>query len=222
MSQTAGNMEKVITKKVRIKYLLHLPDGYEKASPKKWPMILFLHGSGERGDDLERVKMHGIPMIAERDPSFPFIALSPQCPEDSADSSWLGEQDAVMTLVNEIITNYNVDPNRLYLTGLSMGGYGTWYLAAEYPGRFAAIAPICGGGNPKRIKELSGTPTWVFHGKKDDVVPVSESEKMVEILRTHGADVRFTIYPDLNHDSWTVTYENPDLYTWFLSHSLTR
>jgi predicted peptidase len=221
MSQTAKKMEKEITKKVKINYLLHLPDGYEKAAPKKWPLIIFLHGSGERGEDLAQVKKYGIPMIAEQNPSFPFIVVSPQCPEDSADSSWLVEQDAVMTLVNEIIASHNVDPNRVYLTGLSMGGYGTWYLAAEYPGRFAAIAPICGGGNPKRIKELIRTPTWVFHGKKDEVVPLAESEIMVELLRTQGGDVRLTIYPELNHDCWTETYENPDLYTWFLSHALT-
>jgi predicted peptidase len=217
MSQNAYKAEIEITKKVQIKYLLHLPDGYKQPSQKKWPLILFLHGSGERGDDLELVKKHGISMIAERDPSFPFIALSPQCPEDSA---WIVERDAVMALVDEIMANYNVDPNRLYLTGLSMGGYGTWYLAAEYPGRFAAIAPICGGGNPKRIQELIGTPTWVFHGAKDDIVPLAESEKMVEMLRTNGGDVNFTIYPELNHNSWTETYENADLYAWFLGHSL--
>jgi predicted peptidase len=222
MSQTAFKMEKEIIKIVQIKYLLHLPDGYEKGSPQQWPLILFLHGAGERGDDLERVKAYGIPKIVERDPSFPFLVLSPQCPEDSADSSWLVEQDAVMVLLDDITANYNVDPNRIFLTGHSMGGYGTWYLATEYPGRFAAIAPICGGGNPKRVKNLIGTPTWVFHGAKDDIVPLAESEEMVKLLLENGGDVKFVIYPESGHDSWTETYENPDLYAWFLRHSLTQ
>lgn len=217
MSQTANKLEKEITKKVRMKYLLHIPDHYEKESSIKWPLILFLHGAGERGDDLELVKAHGIPMIAERDPSFPFITISPQCPEDSF---WNAEQDGLMALVDEIIANFNVDPDRLYLTGLSMGGYGTWHLAAEYPGRFAAIAPICGGGNPNRIHELIGTPTWAFHGAKDDIVPITESKKMVDTLRENGGNVSFTIYPESNHNSWTETYNNPELYSWFLGHSL--
>ncbi|WP_019423418.1 prolyl oligopeptidase family serine peptidase [Paenibacillus sp. OSY-SE] len=217
MSQTVLRMEKELKKKVQLNYLLHLPDGYEKGSPKKWPLILFLHGAGECGDDIELVKIHGIPKIVEQKPDFPFVAVSPQCP---ADSSWNVEQDAVMALVDEITAHHNVDSKRIYLTGLSMGGYGTWHLAAEYPGRFAAIAPICGGGNPKRINELKGTPVWVFHGAKDNVVPLAKSEEMVSTLRANGGDVKFTVYPDLKHNSWTTTYDNPELYAWFLSHSI--
>lgn len=218
MSQAACRMEKEIKKKVQLNYLLHLPEGYEKDSPKKWPLILFLHGAGERGNDIELVKIHGIPKIAEQDPKFPFIAISPQCPKHSY---WEAEQDAVMALLDEITANYNVNAKQIYMTGLSMGGQGTWHLAAEYPGRFAAIAPICGGGDPERINTLKGTPVWVFHGAKDSVVPLAASEKMVDTLRANSGDrdVKFTIYPDLNHDSWSKTYSNPELYAWLLSHS---
>jgi predicted peptidase len=113
-----------------------------------------------------------------------------------------------------------VDVNRIYLTGLSMGGYGSWTLAAAHPERFAAMAPICGGGDPADAKKLKDIPTWVFHGAKDEVVPPKASEDMVEAIKTEGGDIRYTLYPEANHDSWSETYDNPELYTWFLSHSL--
>ncbi|TNJ67700.1 phospholipase [Paenibacillus hemerocallicola] len=218
MSQSAYRMEKEIRKNVQLNYLLHLPEQYGKQAGVKWPLIVFLHGSGERGDDIEKVKIHGIPKIAERDPSFPFIALSPQCPKDSY---WNIEQDGVMALLDEIVTGYNVDTSRIYLSGLSMGGYGTWKLACDYPDRFAAIAPICGGGDPYRAKALKHTPVWAFHGAKDSVVSIGESEQMVERLKAGGGNVRFTVYPDADHNSWTETYDNPELYEWMLRHSRT-
>ncbi|MDF2720092.1 MAG: phospholipase/Carboxylesterase [Paenibacillus sp.] len=218
MSQSAYRMEKEIRKNVQLNYLLHLPEQYGKQAGVKWPLIVFLHGSGERGDDIEKVKIHGIPKIAERDPSFPFIALSPQCPKDSY---WNIEQDGVMALLDEIVTGYYVDTSRIYLSGLSMGGYGTWKLACDYPDRFAAIAPICGGGDPYRAKALKHTPVWAFHGAKDSVVSIGESEQMVERLKAGGGNVRFTVYPDADHNSWTETYDNPELYEWMLRHSRT-
>lgn len=217
MSQIAYRMEKNITKNVKLNYLLHLPEPYEQRADETWPLILFLHGAGERGNDIEKVKIHGIPKIAERNPAFPFIACSPQCPKDS---DWRIERDAVMALLDEIVTGYRVDKRRIYLTGLSMGGYGTWDLACEYPGEFAAIVPICGGGNPERAKALIHTPVWVFHGAQDNIVPIRESEKMVERLQAIGGDVKFTVYPDANHNSWTETYDNPELYEWMLGQSL--
>lgn len=217
MSQAACRMEKEIIMKVQLNYLLHLPNGYEKESPQKWPLILFLHGMGERGDDMEKVKVHGIPKIVEQEPGFPFIAVSPQCP---ADSFWNAEHDAVIALLDEIAANYNVDSNRIYLTGLSMGGYGTWHLASVYPGRFAAIVPICGGGNPERAEALKKTPVWAFHGAKDEAVPLKESEKMVDALRACGGNAQLTVYPEAKHDSWTETYANPEVYAWLLRHSL--
>jgi predicted peptidase len=109
-------------------------------------------------------------------------------------------------------------PNRVYLTGLSMGGYGTWHLAAAQPERFAAIAPICGGGNPAQANKLKNLPVWAFHGTKDHVVPLSESEIMVFALKAHNGNIKFTVYPEVEHDSWTQTYNNPELYEWFLQH----
>ena len=205
---------------VYLNYLLFLPKRYGADSEKKWPLILFLHGAGERGDDLERIKRHGIPKIVEQQEDFEFIAVSPQCP---ADSTWVAEIGALNALLDEIVATHTVDTTRIYLTGLSMGGYGTWHLATAYPERFAAIAPICGGGLPEmgfpeRVCALKDTPVWNFHGAKDPVVPIEESEVLVNTLQECGGDVRFTIYPDAQHDAWTQTYVNPELYEWFLRH----
>lgn len=219
MTQQACTLDTTISKRVRLAYWLHLPQGYG-AGGRRWPLILFLHGMGERGDQLELVKRHGIPKIAEEWSDFPFIAVSPQCP---ADSIWSLQQDALLALLDEILGHYAADPARVYLTGLSMGGYGTWELASAHPERFAAIAPICGGGSPflgfpARVCALKDVPVWAFHGAKDTVVPLDESAKMVEALRAFGGNVRFTVYPEAGHDAWTETYANPELYAWFLSH----
>lgn len=204
-----------ITRAVNLNYLLYLPPDYDHKT--SWPLILFLHGRGERGDDLELVKKHGIPKRLADGAHFPFIIVAPQCP---AGSYWTEELDALSALLDQVIDNYNVAVNRVYLTGLSMGGRGTWYLAGRCPQRFAAIAPICAGSHPWAAQErLAGVPAWVFHGAADPVVPVSESEKMVEYLKAAGGDVRLTVYPGIEHDSWTATYNNTELYEWFLSHS---
>ena len=215
-------LEAQITRTVKLNYLLHLPDGYNTEQGQTWPLILFLHGAGERGDDLSLVKTHGIPKVAMLLDEFPFIAVSPQCPSDHWWSDYL---EVLIALLDETIASYAVDPGRIYLTGLSMGGFGTWHLAVEYPDRFAAIAPICGGGVwaygfPERVCAIKHLPTWVFHGAKDAVVPLESSEVLVEALQACGGNVRFTVYPEAEHDSWTETYENPELYQWFLSHAL--
>jgi len=216
MSQQAHTFEVQITRTVRLDYLLYLPKGYGTDPQKKWPLILFLHGRGERGDDLELVKIHGIPKIVEQRDDLPFIAVSPQC---SKDSMWMVEVEALNALLDEVVTKYAVDTDRIYLTGLSMGGFGTWRLATAYPERFAAIVPICGGGDPEKVGVLRDVPVWVFHGAKDPFVQLSESEEMVDALKACGGNVRFTVYPDVEHDSWTRTYDNPELYEWFLQHT---
>ena len=205
---------------VRLNYLLFLPKIYGADPRKKWPLILFLHGMGERGSDLELVKKHGIPKIAEQQKDFEFIAVSPQCP---ADSLWTSELGALNALLDEIVETHAVDRACIYLTGLSMGGYGTWHLATVYPERFAAIAPICGGGMPlvgfpEKVCALRDVPVWAFHGAKDPVVPIAESEKMVNALKECDGNVKLTVYPDAEHDSWTETCGNPELYAWFLGH----
>jgi predicted peptidase len=211
--QQPKEFEKEIKVKVKLHYLLFLPERYDKAD-KRWPMILFLHGSGESGRDLNKVKIHGPPKIVETKKDFPFILVSPQCP--NSHRGW--GPNALNALLADIVSHYKVDRERIYLTGLSMGGYGTWALAAAYPHWFAAIAPICGGGDPDDAKCLKGLPIWVFHGAKDKTVPLARSQEMVDALRKVGADVRLTVYPAAGHDSWTQTYDNPELYKWLLKH----
>jgi predicted peptidase len=200
-----------ISKKVSLPYLLYKP-----TTPKgKLPLVMFLHGAGERGNNLELVKYHGIPKLIEQGQDFPFIAVSPQCPKDSW---WPLELEALKGLLDDIMTKHNVDKKRIYLTGLSMGGYGTWYLAGLYPKTFAAIAPICGGGDFVLGKQLTHMPIWAFHGDKDDVVPLAESQRMVDIVKKAGGKAKLTVYKNVDHDSWTKTYNNPKLYEWLLHH----
>jgi predicted peptidase len=203
--------EKEVITRMKLEYLLFLPEGYE-TSEKEYPLILFLHGAGESGSGLERIKKHGMPKVLETRRDLPFIVVSPQ----SLGRGW--NPEALNALLDRIILDYRVDRDRVYLTGLSMGGYGTWALAAEHPERFAAIAPICGGGNPANASKLKDLPIWVFHGAKDPTVPLSQSQIMVDALKAVGSSVKFTIYPDAVHDSWTETYDNPELFAWLLSH----
>ena len=208
--QQPKQFEKAIVSNVQLKYLLFLPEGYEPGG-KQWPLILFLHGAGESGDDLNVVKKHGPPKIVEAKRDFPFIVVSPQ----SARRGW--SPDALAALLDEIIVNYQVDRDRVYLTGLSMGGYGTWALAAAHPEKFAAIVPICGGGSPEDAAKLKDLPIWIFHGAKDNAVPLARSEEMVKAIEAAGGKVKFTVYPEAGHDSWTESYDNPALYDWLLA-----
>lgn len=219
MAQQVHSFEKTITvtRNVRLQYLSFVPKDYVAKKSEKFPLILFLHGAGERGSDIEVVKKHGIAKIVEQQPDFPFIAVSPQCPRESW---WTSEVESLNALLDEVIANFRVDESRVYLTGLSMGGYGTWAWGAAYPKRFAALVPICGGGDPEKAASLKDTPIWVFHGAKDSVVPLEQSQRMVDALKAIGGSVEFTVYPEADHDSWTATYENPDLYAWLLKHSL--
>ena len=203
---------------ISLDYLFYLPEDYKNDKDKKWPTILFLHGMGERGDDLELVKIHGIPKIVNSKKDFQFIAISPQCPIDFV---WRDEEMliALESLLLKIIKNFRVDKSRLYVTGLSMGGRGTWAIAAYRPDLFAAAAPICGGGDPTTASRLTKLPFWVFQGALDEVHFPKESEIMIKSLKNKGGEVRYTLYPELHHDSWTITYDNSELYKWFLSKS---
>ncbi len=196
--------------KVEMDYLLYLPQDYEKQDA--WPLLLFLHGAGERGTDLNLVKVHGPPMLVEEGKQFPFIVVSPQCPKEK----WW-QPNELLALIDDVAKSHKVDQDRIYVTGLSMGGFGTWALAAYAPHRLAAIAPICGGGETYRTRLYPHLPTWVFHGGKDGAVPIARSQAMVDALKKAGGDVQFTIYPEAGHNSWTETYNNPKLYEWFLA-----
>jgi predicted peptidase len=221
VGQHAQSFEKEITMTARARYWLYVPEEYA-ASDREWPLVLFLHGAGERGDDLEKVTIHGPPkLIAKEGKTFPFIIVSPQCP---AGEWWtdVHQVQSLNALLDDLVSRYRIDKDRVYLTGLSMGGFGTWVLAATYPDRFAAIAPVCGAGNRWSAKRIAHIPAWVFHGAKDGVVPLACSEDMVAALKKVDCDVRLTVYPDAHHDSWTETYSNPELYEWFLEHKRSR
>ena len=194
-----------------LNYWLYLPDDYNQKPRQQWPLMLFLHGAGERGTNLTTVLKHGPPKLAHEGKAFPFIIVSPQCPTNQ----WWSAAD-LNRLLDNVIAKYRADKDRLYLTGLSMGGYGTWTLAGTNPEHFAALAPICGGGDPSIAPRLRHLPIWVFHGAKDKAVPVRKSIEMVDALKAVGADVKLTIYPDAQHDSWTQTYDNPAFYDWLL------
>lgn len=208
---------------VSLRYLLYLPAGYDPESPARWPLMLFLHGAGERGDDLAKVASHGPSRMVRDGGDFPFILASPQCPEQT-----IWDADALLALLDELEASHRVDRSRVYLTGLSMGGYGTWEVALRDPARFAAVAPICGGArlidilDAFRSRNAASTslPVWAFHGEADTVIPVSETTAAVEALRQQGNEqVRLTLYPGVDHNSWSRAYGSPELFDWFLSHS---
>lgn len=210
--QEACELNRSVT--VTMKYLLYLPKDYEQKP--SWPLLLFLHGKGERGDNLELVKKHGPPKLIAAGKALPFIVVAPQCPSCQ---SW--ESFELTALLDEIIEKYKVDHDRIYVTGLSMGGFATWALAARTPGRFAAILPVCGGGDPSQAERIAGTPAWVFHGGKDEVVPLATSQKMIDALKKNSGKAKFTVYPNAGHDAWTETYANPRVYEWLLEQKRT-
>jgi predicted peptidase len=214
------------------KYQVFVPDNW--TDKQKWPVILFLHGAGERGDDGLIQTEVGIGTAIRRYRSrVPAIVVMPQCRKDVW---WASDAmgDVAMAALAQAQKEFHGDPQRVYLTGLSMGGYGTWYLAGKYPGKFAAIAPICGGilmpdvarkQSPDATKPYEeaaakvgkNTPTWIFHGGDDPVVPPSESQRMAAAMKTLGGEVRYTEYPGVGHNSWEKAYAEQELFTWMLS-----
>jgi predicted peptidase len=221
MSQTAKKIN-IETKKVpELNYLEYLPENYNSKDGKKYPLIIFLHGAGERGNDIEKVKVHGIPKLVEQKAEvlqkYEFIAISPQCPSGQ---NWNAINNALIKLIKNCIEELNVDTSRIYLTGLSMGGFGTWNLICKYPHAFAAAAPICGGlsgDGSEKLNDITHVPLWVFHGAKDTAVHLSGSANPVAKLNELDANVKFTVYPELEHDSWTITYNNPNFYKWLFN-----
>ena len=221
---SAGTLKWRATRSAETRYLLYLPEDYDARSGKTWPLLVFLHGAGERGTNLQLVAVHGPPKLAKSGKHFPFIIVAPQCPEGQR---W--ETESLLPWLDQVMRTLKVDASRVYLTGLSMGGYGTWKLGLTHPERFAAIAPICGGGDMidallvsrEKAEALKRLPIWAFHGAKDSVVPLSESERMVQFMKKAGvAEVKLTVYPEADHNSWAETYDNPELYAWFLRHRL--
>lgn len=198
--------------KITIHYWLYLPPTSVVQEPL--PLVLFLHGAGERGNNLELVKKWGPPRQVGEGEALPFLLISPQCPEGE---TW--NVDVLEKLVESVADEFPVDSQRLYLTGLSMGGYGTWNLLARRPDLFAAAVPICGGGNPATAESLKEIPIWAFHGDQDTAVPLEKSQEMVTAIQNAGGKlVILTVYPGVGHNSWSPTYDNPEVYQWLLRH----
>ncbi len=209
-----------LTEHLNVPYLLLLPKDY-KPSGRKWPVLLYLHGAGDRGENLDLVKRTPAVQIAENTPDFPFIFLAPQEPD--IDRSWISpaQVDAVLHILDHVLATLNADPDRVYLTGISMGGWGTWYIASNFPSRFSAIAPLCGFPETRwATPALAQVPTWTFQGTKDTVVSPADTENMVAALQKLGGNPRYTPLVGMDHDIAQAVYERKDLYAWLLQHTL--
>ena len=211
------------SKSGELRYLLYLPDDYHEEPERMWPLLVFLHGWGESGDDLELLKRHGVPKLIERSSAIPFVTVSPQAPEGI---EWQELTALLAEFVNEAATELNIDRGRIYLTGLSTGGTGAWALAVDNPTLFAAVVPMAADAPDverfmERVADLRDVPIWVVHGAKDDIYPLEIANSIVDRLRSAGCNVRFTIYQDAGHVCWEETYDSSEFYEWLLDQSLT-
>ena len=192
-------------------YSIETPENYDPKSDTKHSLLIFLHGAGERGTDLNMLNVHGPLKLIKEGRKFDAIVFAPLCPKNV----WWDINSLQQTL-DEVKTKYNIDESDIFLTGLSMGGYGTWLWTGAYPNQFKRIAPICGGGDVKDAKKLAQIPIWAFHGGTDNVVLPSESQEMIDAILSAGGDPILTIYPDAGHDSWTATYNNEEFWLWLM------
>jgi predicted peptidase len=203
-------------------YAIYVPRDYPD-SLHRWPLVVFLHGRGECGTDGVRQTAVGLgPALLRAPERWPFLVLMPQKP--TQESAWADHEAMVMAMLDRVLSAWRADPDRVYLTGLSQGGAGTWMIGAAHPDRFAALAPVCGYADPERVvAPLRHVPIWTFHGQRDDVIPIDRTERIVSALRARQGDaahaVRFTVYPDANHNAWDRAYAE-DLASWFLAHRL--
>ena len=202
-------------KKVKYEYLAYTPANYDSTKSDLYPVIIYLHGRSVSGTDLNRVRRYGLPYFLDKGKKLDFIVIAPQCPwrKNWASEDWLD------TLYSEVCTKYRVDSSMVYLTGMSLGGFGTWELANRYPHKFAAIAPLCGGAKDEWVENLTHLPIWVFHGVKDSQVSVSRSDRMVEALKAYEAPVVYSRFAEKGHDIHSV-YNDDNLYEWFKRFTL--
>ena len=196
----------------KLRYVIRYPEGFSEN--KQYPVIVFLHGAGTRGDDMSRLISHPFFVLTEKHENFPFVCVAPLCTENT----WFDLWEHLEGLVAQIAQLPFADQSRIYLTGASMGGYAAWQLAMSLPEYFAAIVPVCGGGMYWNAKRLVDIPVWAFHGAKDRNVLLEESVKMVEAVNRRGGDAKLTVYPENEHDAWSDTYSNPDVFAWLLQH----
>ena len=204
----------------QLKYLIYLPKDY---LTKRYPLVLFLHGAGERGTNLKDIEIHGLPKLVRNGKKFPFIIIAPQCPLNL----WWSDPlpvDLLSKLVNDIVMKYGIHKNNVFCTGLSMGGYGTLALSIKNPKLFSAIIPICGGVDIKNffdILNLKDLPIWLFHGDKDEVIPLENSQSIYKVLKPVNKNIKLTVYKGVDHNSWDRAYDDNELYKWMLSHKET-
>ena len=207
-----GNSPLIKEKSKTYPYLAYLPNGYDKNDTKAWPLIIYLHGSSCKGNNLERLKKYGPPFYLDRGMDVDAIVISPQCPSNKnwTAGTWFE------SFYQELKTKYNIDPSRVYLTGMSLGGFGTWDLASRYPEYFAAIMPLCGGGQTRMVETLKDIPTWVFHGEVDRKVNLKRSQEMVGALQELGSRPKFSVLKGQGHGIQKV-YSDQNIYKWLLS-----
>ena len=200
----------------RSPYVVFVPQDYD--AKKSYPIILFLHGAGETKGGMKQPVQVGIgPAIEKRAKSFPFIVVIPQ----SEKRIWKADSDdakRALAILDTTMKEYNADPKRVILSGLSMGGHGTWSLAVANPERWAAIVPVCGAGNPAAAATIKDLPCWAFHGDKDTAVKVAGSRDMIDALKQAGGKPKYTEYPGVGHNSWDKAYGTDELYTWLLTN----
>ena len=204
--------EEIRSEKFPFSFVMRRPEKWDK----KLPLVILLHGAGERGngqDELSRVEVHGFSKIFTEDKNYECVLVQPQCEENSF---WVAEIPYILQFIDNLCECYEIDESRIYLTGISMGGFGTWYTAMAAPDRFAAIAPVCGGGMAWNADVLT-MPVWAFHGAEDKSVAVFHSDDMVARMRKHGLDVRYSRFDGVGHDVWKKTYDE-ELLNWFLQH----
>ena len=210
----ASSFDTSVAKPVHFRYLIDLPPGYS-VTQGSWPLVLFLHGAGERGTDLARLRAQGLPKMAGSAP-LPFVLVAPQTPDGE-----LWSADALTALLDHLEGTLRIDRSREYLSGISMGAFGAWELAMAIPERFAAVLAISGGANPVEICRLRHVPVWIVHGVRDDVIPVSWSETLARRLEACSGRVRLTIYPGVGHDAWSRTYADTSIMNWLLAQRRT-
>jgi predicted peptidase len=214
----ARSFERSLLRRQSMLYWLDIPKGYGETD-KRWPVIIFLHGSGLQGQDLSSVNAPIPPPVEVIRNEFPFIVVTPLIPAEY--NAW--PQDLLADLIDEIVTVYEADADRIYLTGVSLGGRGTWNFAIAYPDRVAAIVPVCGTyGHPEDICKIKNVPVWAFHGENDQVIPFEPVKRMVDQLKDCGGNVKFTAYPNEGHNIGDLTYANKELYEWLLEQRITR
>jgi predicted peptidase len=214
VTSVVESFESRLIRPVRIQYAIQFPSQYEVTPAKRWPLVVYLHGGPDRGSDIARVKRDGPPLAVEKGTDFPFVLVSPQCPKGEI---WT-DTEGLMALINSVAEKYRIDSQRVYLTGMSMGGRGVLYLASKYPSRFAAVAALAPYlPEPSWAKAIATTPVLIVQGDSDPIAPISDTKDLVEAIRQAKGDVELTILPGRNHFI-SDFYAKDDLYAWLLKH----